>query len=279
MRLHEYSIKIAKRGDFIWLVPLGDIHIGVRNCSENEFLKVVDWIKQTPNAYWLGMGDHIEAINYSDKRFDPSNIHERFHGHLDDLVKYQAAHFVKLVEPIKGKCIGLLEGNHEDTIRNYYHVNIVDVMAHQLGTVNLTYTTMVRLNFKRENHRRNVVVWASHGFGAGRYVGGKLNNLLQVAKDFLADIYLVGHTHELASMSRDHLAMTTSDTPRLQAHKRVYGITGSFLKTYEVDSRSYGEKKGYAPVRTGVLKIKIVPMGRYNSDGTDAPPDITISED
>ncbi|MGI6540966.1 MAG: hypothetical protein ACOX38_09345 [Bacillota bacterium] len=45
---------------------LGDIHEGAANHQAKALAKAIDIIANDSNAYWIGMGDYIDAINHRD---------------------------------------------------------------------------------------------------------------------------------------------------------------------------------------------------------------------
>ena len=78
----------------------------------------------------MGGGDYCDAVILGDaKRFDvdtlpnwmlsgdPKTIRRR----IKDILAAQRRRFLRLVDPIKDKCIGLIEGNHEYTIMKYHN--------------------------------------------------------------------------------------------------------------------------------------------------------------
>ena len=281
MKVVNFQTFVKSRSTVLFLVPLGDIHYGTVNCDEDKFNEVVQWIKKTPNAYTVIMGDMGEYINLNDPRFDPCSLTAPCRNHLDNLASFQTEQIIRLLWPIKDRIIGIFEGNHEDLIRRKYHFNPVDVMAERLGAPNLTYNAFIRWQITRDKHTTDTItIYASHGFGSGRYAGGKVNNLLNLARDFEADIYLVGHVHEKIGIDREKLYCTRHDEPRVQARKKIFAITGCFLKVYEQDSRSYGERKMYPPTPTGVVKIRIEPFRcmRQGRETFELPPHLHISE-
>ncbi len=275
---YEYTIPCTSRSNWFCLVPIGDLHAGIKNFAENDLKQVIEWIRKTPNAYWIGMGDYAEFINYSDKRFDPYNISDWCLDSLDKLAQTQANYICKLFMPIKDRCIGLIEGNHEETIRLKYHTSIVDAMAHSLKTVNLTDCTWIRLKFARDSNAstRNVIVFAAHGSSAAIKLGGKINKITDIGNFFEADIYLMGHVHDRSSAYRPRLYITTKGTPRIYDRNKLFILTGTFFKTYQEHTRSYGAKKLYPPTPLGVEKIRIEPFPYSNR--LDTYPKITIME-
>ena len=101
------------------LYALGDIHCGTIHCVEDKIQAKVAEIDKEKNAYWIGVGDYGEFITPGDKRFDPSQKAIADWVKTDDIAKSQEEWIIKLFDPIRKKCIGLLYGNHEDAIRRY----------------------------------------------------------------------------------------------------------------------------------------------------------------
>jgi len=77
---------------------------------------------------------------------------------------------------------------------------------------------------------------------------------MEIARDFDADIYLIGHTHELLGFRKIKLV---NDGDGMRGKKLIFALTGSFLKTYLLNSHSYGEASLYPPSKTGIVSILI----------------------
>ena len=282
----EYVSTVDGRGEQIFLVPIGDTHIGTRNCNEEKLQATIDWIKRTKNAYWIGMGDYGEFINYSDPRFDPSEITDYFKQHLSNLHFAQAEYVAKMFDSVANKCVGLIEGNHEQTIKKHYHMCLTDYLAVQLHTRNLTYTAMVRWLIRRKNINggaQTVVIYASHGFGVAASDGMAINRLMQQSKGFDADIFLMGHVHRRVCNSANRLFMSSRGEPRILSSKKIYGVTGAFLSCYDNATECYAETKGVLPTSTGTLKITIEPFVQCGKDchgksPYELPPKLFISD-
>jgi hypothetical protein len=82
-------------------------------------------------------------------------------------------------------------------------------------------------------------------------------------------------------IDREKLYCTHQDEPRVMTRKKIFAITGCFLKVYEQDSRSYGERKMYPPTPTGVVKIRIEPFRstRIHGKSVDYRPTCTSRND
>lgn len=164
-------------------------------------------IAADPTAYWVGGGDYIEAISPIDvRRFDFRNLAEwllegkpeEIAANLSGLATTQLFRFVDIVEPIKDKCLGLIEGNHENTIMRRYNLNIHTSMVNMLDVEDLTDECLLRLRLKRAktNSTRTVFVYMQHGWGAGRTASAEVLHLTRLRDEWeIADVVLRGHSH------------------------------------------------------------------------------------
>lgn len=254
------QITLSKSRPFVSTSDLTICDLGIKQPMWCISTKYHNFVVKLNNQ--ISITGNCDAINYTDPRFDASNIDIQFLGDLDCLALAQANAIIKILKPIREKCIGLLEGNHDDTIRKHYHYNIVDKMAIELNTHNLSYTTMIRLIFTRPHSSGAIDIYATHGFGGGISETAPLNRLISMAHSFEADIYLAGHTHKKVCSDRDILFLQHNGEVILKSKKQLFGITGTFLQTYTDRCRSYGERSGYTPTPTGVLKITIEPFSK-----------------
>ncbi len=272
-----YHKKIECSRKPIYVVPLSDIHYGTKNCQKDKLLDQVDWIKNKENCYWLDMGDSSECIVPSDPRFDSRNVDKELIEHLDNLAIHQANWVVKTLAPIKHKCIGKLEGNHEDEVRKRHYFNMQAEICNRLGVPDLGYECFIRLHLSRlGGSHNNITIYATHGFGSGKMPGSKVNTLYNLSKDFLADIYLVGHTHERLGMRR--ICLGPNREGRIEQYVRIYALTGTYYQSHLQNVESYSDKKGYSPTNIGSVKITIEPFPCGKSGAISKRPDLHISE-
>ena len=174
-------------------MPFGDFHIGNKNSDVEAIKAKVRQIEEN-GYYWIGMGDYIDAIAPKDARFDGSVVDTNL------LTSDQQTDFViDLLYPIKDKCLGILIGNHEDKVRRDVGVDVVKRMCRELKAEYLGYNALIRLTFVRgeRKHYQSVDIFATHGFFQGRTRSGRITRVEQLAQWINADIYLMGHTHDL----------------------------------------------------------------------------------
>jgi len=231
---------------------LGDIHAGTIHFAENELKAKVQEIKKDPAAFWIGMGDYAEWITPSDPRWDPSQRVVADWVEPDNIATSQERYVVSLLEPIKKKCVGLLYGNHEESIRKHNHNNVQKNICEALGVPNLGYSCFVRFAFSRENstEQHSVIGHFEHGSGNCVTKGAKLNKLRRSMESFDADLYGYAHMHDVITDSKPYLTLNAVN--RIWAADKVGAVTGCWLRTYtQGNTSSYGEQKGYPPGKIG----------------------------
>jgi len=274
MQIIDKEIEIKSDKDVFFLFPIGDVHLGAFNCAENHFRAYVDYIKEKDNAFWIGGGDYTNAITPMDsRRFshselanwiftgDAMNIKER----LMDIAKQEQERFIEIVEPIKDKCLGLIEGNHEYDIMHHTSGGYHYVMCDKLGVPNLTDCSFIRLRFhnKERNSGTSVILLILHGWGGGRTPGAEPNHLARLMQWGDADIVMRGHSHTFR---------IEPPTPRLYIPRKGAlpdeclerdiraGNWGCWLKSYAAGPSTYDSRANYPARPLQAMEIKIKPV-------------------
>jgi predicted phosphodiesterase len=274
MEVNSFTFPNANRGSVFELVGLGDIHFGTESCDVKKLKRMVEWIRNRPNCFWVGLGDYTDNITYRDmRRFQPANISREYKiGDLQNWCEKITTDVAKILRPIAGRCIGLAQGNHEfDADRNYDH-DSTQSLCDKLGVKNLGWTCLTRLVFNRvgavqKNQTRTLILLTEHSNVAGRKKGGKVNRIEDRASDFEFDIILWGHSHDKVGSKKTRLFLPSRGKLEIKAHEMVFGIVPSFLRTYEVGTTSYGERAGYSPTSLGIVLITIKPFAVEMIDG------------
>lgn len=251
-----------KINDGEWrLYPIGDTHLGTKHCTEGELQKAISEVKDNSTALWIGMGDYGEFITPSDKRWDSKSIAGWLIDEQDNIPEVQTEYIYKLFEPIKDKCIGLIEGNHEDAIRRFLHVDVQKNLCKRLELPNLGYSCWVRLRFARKNSNEHHVYKCvfTHGAGWAITPGTKMNRLQRFMNAFDARIYGMGHMHDIITHTVPYLEL--SDSNIIRQKERVGAVTGCWFKTYSQGvAAGYGEKRNYPPTSLGCPVFTINPV-------------------
>jgi hypothetical protein len=169
------------------------------------------------------------------------------------------------------RILGIIGGNHEATIRKVHQLDLTLDMARELKCPYLGEEAFVQVVFHNGTTKtdkgvfhglvRTFVIFVTHGSGGGRKPGGKVNKIADISGFVEADILLCGHHHDRVGLRTVQLSL---DTKGNFVHKeRVNVLTGSYLKTYQVGSPSYGARELYPPTAIGSPVITIRPYDRH----------------
>jgi len=267
MEINEFRFPPKGRGDVFELVGLGDIHFGSESCDKKKLIRMVEWIRNRPNCFWVGLGDYTENITYRDiRRFQPANIDRDYKiSDLQDWTTRCTDDLSKILRPIADRCIGLAQGNHEfDALRNYDH-DSTQRLADNLGVKNMGWTCLTRLVFTRLSKggplpKLHLTLLTEHSNVTGRKKGNKINRIEDRVSDFAFDIILWGHSHDKVASKKTRLSLTEKGRLKLTTQEIIFGIVPSFLRTYEIGTTSYGERAGYSPTSLGIVLITIKPF-------------------
>jgi len=255
-----------KEKEPIHLFWLGDIHEGHCNVNYSALKKAVDLIvnykKKFSHVNVFLMGDLIEAITHRDKkRFDPISIHEKYKlRDLKDLPKIQANNIIEILKPIKKEVRGIIVGNHEEKYIKFNSFDIYDYIASAFPhSQKLGYVGFYNYIFSIENFGGSytVSILMNHGRGGSGSTRGYSKNILyQLFKWCHADISIAAHLHQLEV---DRIIKRVPNIPqgRIDGKEFYYGVSGSFLSTYEIGNRHYFEHVGAFESPMGMLHGEI----------------------
>ena len=286
MRIISRDIIVPDRNGEIEIYPMGDLHIGARNCNEKAMKKTKKTIASKRNAYWIGGGDYLESIKPMDiKRFDMSILPDwildgdagTIRARLNDMLQQQADRFRSIFDDVKSKCLGLVEGNHEFSIRKYHNQDIMGTLCRMMGTENLTDQTMIRLRFKHGNLTRIVFLYVRHGHGGGRSAGAEPNHLQKMLDEWeCADICLRGHSHTFGILPPKPVMYipTTGAVPdELMCRYRYAANWGTYKMSHICGDSTYESRANYPARPMLTCKVVIQPFFRHYHNGkeTTAP--------
>ena len=280
MKVVTRKIQHADRSGSMDVWPLGDVHIGHRAADEKAFSKVVARIADDPNAYWIGMGDAIDAVGLKDPRFSAGELAPWVRPvHLKDLVAAQRDRYLELTAPIHHKCLAHLYGNHERTIHKYNerHVHSEIISAIKPLTpwgdepMDLGYTGFLLLRFMRgadgeRGSARTVRLWLHHGAGGGRLKGAKALGLQRIAWSFDCDLAIHGHVHDEVIEPVNRVGVTSSG--KLYNHRTMAFVSGTFMRSWHEDGAAYSEQALYFPGSVGTSFARIRPWLQEYGEGS-----------
>lgn len=223
----------------IKILALSDFHIGDQLCNLKLIRSVLEEVKNSDNTFVILNGD---LMNNATK----TSVSDVYNEELTPME--QIVRLCDLLEGIKERILVISCGNHE--LRTYKNdgVDIIRLVARQLG-IEDRYAEgwwYLYLSFGMTNKQRPMLYTLTgiHGYGGGRKNGGKINNLVEMSDKVIADIYIMGHTHT-PIMTRNSIFIPDYQHRTLVQKDKYYLMTNSFL-----EYGGYGELYGYTPSTT-----------------------------
>jgi len=269
--LHKHTITFKKWNEPILLVPFGDVHRNAPLCNTEKWLESLDQMRKLKNAYFIGMGDYDDLASASEREvFASPKVHESTRQSLDDFAKAKTKELGKELAFMRGRCIGLLGGNHFWDFPD--GTNTDNMLCGLLDCRYLGVSSVIRLVFaSASKHTSTIAVdlWAHHGKGASRLVGGSFNRVEQMREAFHADVYLMGHDHKRGAVPVTIMEPKEANGKLTIHHKKQWLCrTGSFLSAYANNEQSYIVDAAKGPVDQGYILLQMIPK-RSQANGTD----------
>ena len=233
------------------LVFIGDWHIGTVDFDIDEAIKVLDYVKQTPNAVLLCLGDMMNTAitgSVSDNYEDIAYPKEQWNV------------FVSLLKQVKEKIAVIHTGNHERRIKKQTSIDPVEQAAKAMEKEKayapyFANTTLVIKYGK--NGKFTFPIVTHHGDS------GSPENNASVNQDSLVNA--IGHTHQFQTYVKTK-AIIDKDGNRSYKDELELIIPAS-------GGGEYGYEKGYKPINkcpyfvmsvTAVKNELYDPKNKYN---------------
>lgn len=250
---------------------LSDTHCGRIGVAKDKIAKAVTRIRRDPKGFWGGGGDHAEFIAPGDKRYSSAEQENGTYKRLE----LQAEDFAKMVHSISGKCLFILNGNHEEKVEEIFDASrhIANILGKKIPhggrTIHLTLGSKCKFFF-------------THGSGNVRSMAGsprqiEINEaerikrkLMPLAGDCI--FMAMGHVHKIRICPpSERLAMIAGPNGYKQIYTRPYvsgngfinedsrwyGSTGTFVASMINGATTYAEKAMYPPTELGMLKAVV----------------------
>ena len=237
--------------EIIRIKPIFDTHLYNSACDEKALRKVIT--EQEENTWYILGGDITDSVIVSDlKRYRKSIDGTKGDAIIDEQVKKA----IEIFTPVKERILGIARGNHEDSILKHCGTDITQRMCDALGTLNLGYSGLFRLQLSQNGNRgRTIVIRYHHGWGGGsRTQGADLSKYSRDVAYWDADLFLYGHVHRLQTDTIPRLGLSGD---KLISKPKLMCLCGTFLKTYTAGTEpTYSEVKGYPPVSVGTCTVE-----------------------
>jgi len=235
---------------------LGDMHLGSKHCDEALLQQDIDTIKANPNARWIGMGDMCEWIQRSDPRYNPAERAKWLPANTVDIAGAECDYLVNLLYPIKDKCLGLIEGNHEYAILKHNERDVCSAVAKGLelpvGSL-LGPAGFLRLVFSWNKGKTFTLrTFLTHGWWSRKYYSSAMFPLEHLPDWIDADLFVCAHNHHKGAFPVGRLACDRGNS--VYTKEILCVSTGAYLKP-----SGYSVRRGYKPSQLGAKTVDVNP--------------------
>lgn len=265
----------------IHLAVIGDLHRDAPGFSKRAWAHHVRKLKSLDNLYGILIGDYNDFASTSE-RHATRDLHESTLKTMDHNAisatervakDLEACNFKGFLFALNGNHVWNFETNHlaaHGTAalqeRGYPIVADTDhLLAHMLGTTCPGVMTICNLTMDYNGGQTSLKICAAHGKGGGSTVGASLNPIEKMAGNMEADIYIQGHTHQMAAAKRVRIMLRNNKT----VHRPLTLIrNGAFLKAYEDGEPNHVVDSMMTPSYLGGSIIRLDLFRDKEKDGT-----------
>lgn len=275
---HSRIIRYRKPDAEFKIFAVADQHFTNRAVSWDVIHRDIALIKNDPYAIWLEVGDYADWHLPSHPYFDAEAFDQGFP--VNQLTKYAAyvsGIITDLYLPIAPKCLGWAYGNHD---HNYFirhnQIDVHEAICEKLDVPNLRYAGWMYVYFIQDDeapvkpqmtfslqppkkYDAAIRIYAFHGKGAASTPGGKMNALRDVVNTVVnSDLIVTAHLHE--QLMKPFMRISPDENCcKPVAYTTMALITGTYLRNYQPDHTSYGEKKAYPVTTLGATLARYKP--------------------
>ena len=263
--VHRYVIPFKKYGDTIKLVPFGDVHRYAPLHAEKIWHKFIDRYKDDHSAYFIGLGDYLDELSTSERKtYLNSDYHDSTQQVHSKFYIERAMNLAREIKFMKGRCIGLHEGNHYVKLSD--GSSTTNTICRELDTNHLGVKSFIEIILKRDQyHAHRIVVCCHHGESGGRRASTSVSKLENMAHTHDADIILMGHDHRKNHVEMTEIGISNAQHGKSQVTERTKycARTGGFLKGYVDKQLSYIVDANLPPNSLGNVEFHITPKVRH----------------
>lgn len=218
--------------DAVAITPLGDLHLGDKNCDYDLIKNRVEEASKTIGHYFILTGDLINNAIANSK----SDIYGEELSPMEQINKV-----VELFRPIKDKIIGICSGNHERRTYKETGIDIMYMVAVHLGLTDVYSSENAVIFIRFGDKRPTYSLYVMHGSGGGKKPASKISKLSEMGSVIDADIFIHSHTH-LPATYREAYYRTSPQRCSVTLVDKLYVNTGATL-----NYGGYAEVNGYSP--------------------------------
>jgi hypothetical protein len=248
----------------LFVVCFGDVHKDSPEHAASDWRKFCEYyrvFKKTNQVLFIGMGDYTDALSRRERvAMANPDIHESTIENMEDVQQKLVDEFYNDISFMEGNLLGLVEGNHYWQFSDGTTTTMR--LCNKLGCKYLAGGLYGKIQVcdDKDHVRHTIDIYAAHGDGNTITIGGSITKIERFAGSVKANIYILGHDHQHITadiplvevgLTRDGLSCRTAE------YKRCAIRSGSFLRVYQNNSKSYAIGKMYKPSGLGNGQVEI----------------------
>lgn len=291
MRVVRLTENLPGSPKVIRLHHITDIHAGAPDLDEQTLRERIELIRVDPHARWTYGGDGGDMIRHNDRRYSPTELDQRYRL-ATDVRLATMEHLIELLDPIKEKCWGVGDGNHERAFDEHNGGKFGVELSCALGLQDrwVGYRGFIHVTFSvTKTQKITQLIDLQHGWQAGRLKGAPMVQAERELGMTEADIVFRGHNHSPAAHTFVTLGVAQHGVGVTKRFRTVIN-GGTWRKGYrddlkpvdprrmsEVEGDLWHETKGFRAEPTGgpVLILEFHMGG--TSHGKNRPAYVTHS--
>lgn len=193
--LNDFEMIIHKFPNVdITIYPIADVHLGSQECMEQEFIKFINMVKETPNVYLVLGGDLID----NGVRNGLTNV---FRATMPP--SQQKREMANILAPVRDKILCAVSGNHErrsgkDVDDDPTYDILCKLDKEEIYRENMAFLKLQFGNVEGNGTRNpTYTLVVTHGAGGGQLTSGAVlrGERFAYAVDGM-DALIIGHTHK-----------------------------------------------------------------------------------
>lgn len=244
-------------GQQLTIYPIVCLHAGAPQCDEGFIKEHVQRIAEDPDGRWVYLGDGGECAVIGSK----GDVYKQTMSPGDQLKKV-----VELLEPVRGKGLFGVTGNHDKRIYKATGLDFAEQLCTNLGISYLGNAALARLVIRPEESRSDVLQYDTfwhHGKDSSSKTPGKVGAAQGLMPLADADAFFSAHSHLCLDLAPEYVAFLPPRAVQVQ-YRKVY----NFICGCAYDSRvpGYAEEKAYSPIIPAYLGVDF--YGDIGHEGT-----------
>ncbi len=230
--------------DHAYIIPISDTHIGDPRFDEAKLRGYIEWVTSRPNAWVVLNGDLLDCATLS-------SVGDTYDATMSPNDQLRFAR--EIFEPLRGRILGVTEGNHERRIRRDSGIDVAEILAIHLGAPYQREVLAMSLRLGKGANGKRIVytMVATHGTGGGRTPGGKAGALERLGGIGLFDVYTIGHIHNMLTYQRIYYVPDLQNRGILE-RKLTFVSSGSY-----VGWGGYAAAGMFQPAKLGSPRIRL----------------------